>query len=92
MCRLDNAEEQQDPAPNVPGPSNVKPRPNNWPINEVDSDEEGLEPNFDPEPDFGNFIYCIVTFFPNAKDSDVKEKANEFLFGAVAVSNKRELQ
>ena len=55
---------------------------------EYDSEDDQVP--FEPEPDFGDLISCIVQFYPKARESDIKEKAHEFLFGAAAVSNRRE--
>ena len=44
----------------------------------------------EPEPDFGDLVSCIVSFFLDAKDTEVEEKATELLYGAASASNKRE--
>ena len=77
--------------PNVPNPDLVEepvgPPPPKKPRSEYDPNED---PDFGIEPDFGDLLSCMCSLYPEAKDKLLVEKASEFLFGAAAVTNKRE--
>ena len=56
-------------------------------VSEYESDEE--DPDWEQAADFSDLVSCIITFFPEAKDEQVKQLAHEFLFGAAACTNRR---
>ena len=65
----------------------VGPPPPKKPKSQYDPDED---PEFDVEPDFGDLLSCMTSIFPDAKDSEIVDKASEFLIGAAKATNKRE--
>ena len=65
----------------------IGPPPPKKPRSNYDPDDD---PEFGVEPDFGDLLSCIISIYPDARDSEVVEKATEFLIGTATASNRRE--
>ena len=77
ICRADVAPVGPPPAKKPRGPGSDVYDPND-------------DPEWGPEPDFGDLLTFIISMNPNAKDNTIVDRAVDFLFHATAVSNKRE--
>ena len=86
MCKADYGISNVSPnVAGVPGTSGISRKRK---LSEGYDSDDNMEP--EEVPDFSDLIHCIVKLFPHAKDEEIQDRANDFLYGAAAVVNKRE--
>ena len=64
MCKADYGIYVDVPHPDAPSRKRR--------LSDVYQSDDELE--VDPEPDFGDLVQCIISFFPTSKDDEIIEK------------------